>query len=243
MTDEELVLSASSVNAYWKCHYAWKLSNVLRIPAVGNLAMALGQSVHQAIEAIFTSPLRPENVLRAAFIKETAGLPTEEMNSDPGALADGQAMLATYTREVLPTYHPTLVEAPFTIRTEGILLSGVIDNADEDVHDVKTTSLISRFRPENHQFQLTLYHWGYAALTGRAPRRLLLDVLPRGGKIRHRQIEVKPAHGDAIDLIRLTASSIMRRDYSPTGALNGSCERCPYRLSCQFSTVKEIPVV
>jgi hypothetical protein len=232
---EEIVLSASSVDTYWKCHWRWALANLYRLPSRPTLPMILGTVVHAAAEAIFTSPLSPVSVLRTAFIRETAGLSAQEMNADPGALSDGEAMLATYMREVVPTFTPTMTEAPFTIRAEGTIITGIIDAADEnDVHDTKTTALISKFRPESYSVQMTLYSWGYAALTGRAPKRLLLDVLPRGGKVTYRQVEVQPAHGEVRDLIRLTVSAIMQRDFSPTGLLNGSCQFCPYTKVCEF---------
>ena len=234
MTDE-LVLSHSSIAEYWRCHYRYYLNNVLRLPGAGNLAMALGTAVHAAAEAIFTSPLKPASFLRSAFIKETAGLSAEEMNADPGALTDGETMVETYIREVVPTFRPTMTERPFTIRAEDTLLTGIIDAADdEDIHDTKTTSLISKFSPDRHQVQMTLYHWGYTALTGHQPKRLLLDVLPRGGKVRYRQVEIKPAHGEVRDLVRLTRDAIMGRSFEPTGLLNGSCAMCPYREVCEF---------
>jgi len=238
VSDGEIILSHSSIAEYWKCHHRYYLNSVLRLPGVGNLAMALGTAVHAAAEAIYTSPLKPLAVLRRSFAAETAGLPAQEMSDDPGALGDGETMLATYQREVVPTFHPTMNERAFTVRAEEVLLTGIIDAADdEDVHDTKTTSLISKFHPESYQVQMTIYHWGYTAITGHAPKRLLLDVLPRGGKVRYRQVEVKPAHGEVRDLVRLTAHGIMQRDWTPTGALSGACAYCPFRTSCEFSNV------
>ncbi len=232
---DELVLSNSSISAYWRCHWRWYLDNVLRYPSVGNLRMALGIAVHAGVEAIFRGPLRPAGVFRASFIRETAGLPAEEMNADPGASDAGEVMLATYMREVVPTFTPTMVEQPFTIRADGVLVTGIIDAADEnDVHDTKTTAMISKFHPDSYQVQMTLYHWGYQALTGRAPKRLLLDVLPRGGNVKYRQVEIKPIHAEARDLIRLTRDAIMDRKFEPTGVLNGSCASCPFMKVCEF---------
>lgn len=196
--------------------------------------MALGTAIHAAIEGL-TKPVRPVEQLRRAFAREVALLPTDEVAADPDALKDGETMLATYMREVMPTFTPTMTEQPFAIRAEGVLVTGIIDAADEeDVHDTKTTALISKFNAANHQVQLTLYSWGYAALTGHAPKRLLLDVLPRGGKVRYRQIEVEPAHAEVRDLVRLTRFGILSRDFQPTGLLNGSCQFCPFTKVCEF---------
>jgi len=238
---DELVLSNSSVNQYWRCHWAWYLSNVLRLPGVGNLKMAIGFAVHAGVEAIFTSPVRPVEVLRRAFASETAELPAAEMAADPEALADGEIMLATYLREVVPGYTPTMIERPFTARIEGVLWTGIIDSADEkvdDVVDVKTTAGKTingqkpSFDPSRHDMQLTGYGFGYEALTGRWPRRFLLHVLKRTGK--YQQYERQPVVGDFLNLLRLTRDAIMRRSFEPTGLLNGSCATCPFTEVCDF---------
>ena len=113
--------------------------------------MALGTAVHFAIEGL-TKPVRPVEQLRRAFAREVALLPTDEVAADPDALKDGEKMLATYIREVVPTFTPTMTEQPFTIRAEDVLITGIIDAADEnDVHDTKTTALISKFNPDSYQ--------------------------------------------------------------------------------------------
>jgi hypothetical protein len=231
MTDE-LMLSASSTNHYWRCHHAWYLNYVMRIPSPGNLVMALGQAVHAAIERFWTSPLMPVAALTETFNRETEHL-AEEKAADAEALADGMKMLSTYIREVSPGYHPTIIERKFTVRMEGVLWTGILDNADdEDVRDIKTTSgktINGRkpsFDPSRYDIAMTGYSVGYESITGRPPKRRLLDVLKRSGK--YQQYERPLKMGDFIDTIRLTSSAIMQRDFSPTGLLNGSCASCPY---------------
>jgi RecB family exonuclease len=203
--------------------------------------MALGSAVHAGIEALFTSPLRSQAALRRSFAKETKGLPADEMGADPEALSDGLVMLATYTKERFPTYTPTMVERPFTVRLEGVLWTGIIDNADEksdDVVDVKTTAGKTingrkpNFTPESYDMQLTGYSFGYLALTGRKPKRLLLDVLKRSGK--YQQYERQPKTAEFLNLVRLTRDAIMGRSFEPTGLLNGACAFCPFTEVCEF---------
>lgn len=244
MTDE-IVLSASSVATFFRCHYQWYLGNVMRLPAQGNVSMILGSAVHAGAAAFWTSPLRPEAVLEASFTAETANVPPEEMSADRGALADGQRMLATYIREVVPSFRQERpkVEQKFAIRIIGVIWTGIIDAYTKDVSDLKTTAgktINGRkpsFDPANFQLQLDGYRFGYQALTGDWPRKLLLHVLTRTGKFR--QYELQPKPGDFIDTVGVVREAIDRRDYNPTGTLNGSCSYCPYRNSCDYSNARD----
>ena len=134
---------------------------------------------------------------------------------------------------------PTMIEAPFSLRTEGVILTGNLDYADDDVRDLKTTAgktingyKPTSFNPRNHGLQLTLYSWGYKALQGRWPARLLLDLLTRKGA--YREYELEPDHGAARDVLGVVRDGITREDFEPTGALTGACRYCPYTQRCPY---------
>ena len=202
---------------------------------------AVGQATHAGVEALQKPlPLRPEKALQRAFEHEVASVPADEVTADPGAFSDATAMLARYQEEVTPTFHPTMVEQPFVLRTLGVRISGVIDSADEridELRDLKTTAQVSKFRPERYQLQATLYDWGYAALTGRHPRRIALDVLGRNGRIMYRQFEMTPDHAAAQDVIGIVRDGILRESFEPTGAISGQCRWCPFKRVCTYVRV------
>jgi RecB family exonuclease len=235
----DLILSSSSISSYLQCHYRYLLGNVYRIGGGQSIAAALGTSVHAAVEAFWgTSPLRPQAVLERVLTAELAKVPI--LDEAPAAvLLDGQRMLRTYISTVAPTFTPTMVEKTFVITVDGAVVAGTIDTADDsDVRDIKTTSMISKFDALAHTLQLTLYSLGYRVLTGHPPRKLLLDVLPRGGRVTYRQYEVQPEMNELIDVLGLVRDGILREDWDPTGAIGGACHYCPYRLVCKFSTEK-----
>lgn len=236
MTEPRLILSTSSMSSYLRCRYMYLLSSVYRVPGAQSMAAVLGIAVHAAVEALWTSPKRPETALRASFATELTQVPRPYEEPPEAALADGVRMLGTYMTKVAPTFKPTMVEERFLITVDDVALSGVIDQADDDdVHDLKTVSMISKFHPEDYVSQLSLYSIGYKAMTGRAPRRLLLDVLPRGGRVAYRQIEVQPEIGELMDVVGVVSDGIIGEDYEPTGATNGACHWCAYKSICQFA--------
>jgi RecB family exonuclease len=241
------ILSASSITEYLKCPQRYYLSHVLRLRGTQSLARAIGQAVHSGVEALWKSPVRPLDALRATFARELESVPTEEIAADPEALADAETMLATYRREVFPVFHPTYVEEPFLVETEGVLLSGTIDAADEDVHDTKTRrgkTINGRrpasFHPDEYRLQLTIYSLGYKVLAGTWPGRLILDVLNRRGG--YKSYEVQPDYGELREVLALVNHGIMQGNYEPSGALSGACYYCPFQTICDYSTTREVSV-
>ena len=236
MSDPSLILSASSISFYLKCHYRYLLSNVYRIGGGRpNMAAVLGVAVHAGVEAFWKTPTRPNAALRRAFERELATVPTPFEEEPSVVLAEAERMLGTYIGQVAPTFTPTMVEQKFLITVNGIGVSGTIDAADDDVRDLKTVSMISKFYPKDHQFQLSLYRLGYKALTGHFPRKLLLDVLPRRGRITYRSYEVEPDMAEVNDVIDVVSTGVMAEDYEPTGATGGACHYCPYRGICRYA--------
>lgn len=219
------------------CHYRYLRQYVWRLPQQGNVAMAMGTAVHAGVEEALTGPLRPQEALRRSFEGAVAAMPTPDEDVATAASEAG-VMLETWMREVLPTFRPTLVEAPFSITVNGQALTGIIDAADEDVHDLKTTAgktingRKSNFQPEKFDFQLALYALGYEYLTGRKPKRLLLDVVTRRGT--YRQYERPNRLAELLDVIGLVRDGILSENFEPTGAKSGHCAWCPVATGCDW---------
>ena len=229
-----LILSTSTIKAYLDCHYRYYLSEVLRLNGLSRTPAALGTAVHAGIERGFRKNWLAARTEMTLVLDRTMvrGLDEEQF---PVVQADGLRMMETYQREVVPTFTPTLIEAPFLIKINGVHVSGHIDAADEDVHDTKTVAMISKFRPDEHVLQMTIYRRGYQHLVGRLPKRLLLDVLPRGGRVAYRQYEVQPDEREMVDVLGIVRDEIMQENYEPTGAISRKCFYCPYLESCRYA--------
>jgi CRISPR/Cas system-associated exonuclease Cas4 (RecB family) len=243
----ELTLSASSMGHYLACPRRYYMGSVLRLPERQSVAAAIGQAVHAGVEALHLGHGEEAayKALRNSWEHEVAAVPTDELAADPDAFPDALTMRAADTEKVLPHFHPTMVEQTFTIRLWGARMTGMIDAADDDdVRDTKTTrgkTVNGRkprtFDPDEYGIQGTLYACGFKLLTGRWPKRILLDVLTRRGAIR--QYELAPDFGELRTVISTVSDGITRGDFSPTGAAAGKCGICPYRLICEFSTERD----
>lgn len=230
-----LVLSKSAVDAFLRCGYAYYLGYVIRLPSPPNLDMAVGTAVHKAAEVHWKASGDPEDALRAALVREVALIPTTTPDEAAQASRDALTMWRTYLMHIAPTFIPTLVEAPFLITIDGQLFSGVIDAADGDVHDTKTTSTPSKVDPAHHRLGMTAYAHGFRALTGRSPGRLLLDVVAKNGRWAVK--EVQPDDQELADVVGLVAQAIGAGRFEPNGALNGSCRGCAFVDRCSYAKV------
>ncbi len=231
----ELVLSVSTMKMWLDCRYKYLLSNIWRVPAPPNMDMAIGTAVHAGVEAYHTGRKDPVGDTVTALTRELDSMPKPTVDEATQALLEAHTMLRLY-REKTAGYHPTMVEKDFVARINGVLVSGRIDGADEeDVHDTKTTANLTKFKPERYSFQSNIYRWGYKVLTGRMPKRLLLDVVTRNA--RYKQVEIKP-DDSVFDTVGVVSAGILKGEFEPTGALSGECARCPYaRGVCSYARV------
>jgi hypothetical protein len=221
------------------------LANIYRMPQRGSLRMLIGTAAHAGIEAMLHGR-EPEPALLSAWDEGITSVDPAEAAADPAALPDARAIPAVYRREVMATFHPDIIEAPFAVIPKGlgVTITGVIDAADsttDDVRDHKTTAgktvngVKPSFSPETYDLQGGLYRLGYYGLTGRWPKRMRLDVLTR--TLKHRFYDRDPSTGDALDMAAIVRDGIAKGDYEPTGATNGSCGWCEYRLRCAHAVV------
>lgn len=240
MTDRPLVLSTSSITTYLRCHYRYLLSYVYRRGGSQSVPAAIGQAVHAGVEALHLGR-DAMDALADTWTREVASIPTSDVLADPDASYDAVKMLMVYSEEVLPTFHPTLIEAPFSVMVEGVVLTGILDGADEDLRDLKTTAGKTingkkpHFSPESYDLQLSLYDVGYRSLTGRRPKRLILDVLTRRGT--YRQYVREPKISEAMDVLGVVRDGILKGDFDPTGAYSGACRWCPFVAECPHAAI------
>jgi hypothetical protein len=240
-----MVLSASSISQYLRCHHAYLLGTVYRTPRRESLRMLLGTAVHAGIESMLRGG-EPEPALLSAWDEGIGRVDPAEMLADPDALHDAKQMPHVYRAEVMPTFHPDIVEAGFAVIPKGlgVTITGTIDAAEsatDDLRDHKTTAgktvngVKPHFSPESYDLQGGLYRLGYYGLTGRWPRTYRLDVLTRRGT--YRQYERTPSTSDALDMAAIVRDGINGQDYEPTGATSGQCSWCEYRLRCAHARI------
>lgn len=241
MSDPLLVLSTSAISAYLRCHYAYLLGYVFRWKGEQSVAAAIGQAVHAGVEALHRGGT-PLLDLEEAWRHEVASVPTAALDADPDAFSDALKMFGVYRQEVAPTFHPDLIEAPFRFQVAGVVVSGVIDNADtrtDDLRDTKTTAGKTinghrpRFDPSRYDLQGGIYLLGYRFLTGRKLTRFRLDLLTRRGT--HRVYDRNPSVGDALDAITVVRDGITREEFDPNGALSGACHWCSFASRCAYA--------
>jgi len=226
---QELVLSKSSWAVFLRCAHAWLLAYVYRIGGRPSVDMAIGTAVHAAVQAYWEHRPDAPAVLRNTLRRELGQI-------DPEALEAANTMYLAYLRSIAPTFTPTIIERDFLIRVDGVLVSGRIDAADDaDVHDTKTTSTPSKVTPDEHSIGMTAYAYGYRALTGRLPKRLLLDVVAKNGRAAVKEVQ-RDDQGLA-DVVGHVARKINEGSFEPTGARTGQCPSCTFVAICKFAKV------
>lgn len=229
----ELILSKSSIERWLSCRYAWLLTYAHRLPGRPNLDMIVGTAVHAGVEAYWKGK-DPRSGLEKAWAREVRSMGSAFVVGDfADHRLDAHKMLGVYLASIAPTFTPSIVERDFLVRINGVLVSGRIDAADDDdVHDTKTTSTPSKVTADQHRLGMTLYRHGYASITGRLPKRLLLDVVARNG--RWKQLPVEPDDAGMAEVVAHVAAGINAGDFEPTGAAVGECPRCPFLMVCRF---------
>lgn len=240
-----MILSASSIGVWLKCPRRWMYQYVWRLKSPQGMPQAIGQAVHSAVEAHYASEDAAE-ALRRSFEAEVAQVPISEVVDDPDARADAEAAFAAYQREVIPWWHPTMVERKFAFDWDGVRITGIIDGADETTDTVADTKVTAgktingrkpRFDPARYDFQLALYDLGYESITGRPAKEVRLDVVSRRGT--YRKFVRNPSVKDALDIVSIVRDAASTGEYDATGAFSGACRWCPYSEICPSSANKQ----
>lgn len=247
MTD--LVLSASSLDAYDDCHYRWYLQYVERHGGEQSVAAAIGLAVHRAIEEHYKRRMLSEPVpdrflvdlYNFTYITETSGIADPELPLDK-AMIWGRRALISYLEDVAPDVEPVLVEYGSELEVDGILVSGHLDVADAEgvVRDTKIKKTKPR-DPSRYLRAFTIYALLYRDRMGKLETDVQLDVIVR--LKRDRPYHVPYNYGGPVsdhDIATLAgslnrvANGIAKGDYRPTGLEEGACRFCPVSNVCEY---------
>lgn len=246
----DLVLSASSLDAYDECHYRWYLSYVEAEQGEQSVAAAIGSAVHTAIEKHYNAVMEGQpldatqiaDVYNLEYVINTAGIADPELPIDK-AMKWGRRALSTYLEDVAPGIVPVLVEHGELMDWDGIKVSGHLDVSDDRdvVHDTK----IKKAKPRDVRRFLrafVIYAEVHRVATGNEASDVQLDVIVRlkrdrpyhlpynyGGPISRHDYEVTTAS------IHAVANGIARDDFRPTGLDEpGVCTYCPVKTICAY---------
>lgn len=251
---DDLVLSASSVDAYQTCHWRWYLSYIEARQGDQNIPAAVGLGVHSAIEGHYKARMRGEDQPLAdaldafdlTYLLESEGI--ADPSEDPvKARTQGRRVTTAYIEDVAPGIEPQFVEEAGEMEINGIPVSVHIDLVDmiDVVHDHKIKANKPR-DPTVYAFQLNLYALYFRFLTGRIEKDIVLDVMIRLKRDRpylHRISNEGPATREALGMtarrLEDAANGIAKADFAPTGLDTGACRYCPYRPECDYYAAME----
>lgn len=250
----ELVLSASSADAYGSCHYRWYLTYIESSSGEQGIPQAVGLGVHAAVEDYYNARLRgdrlsPEEILAAGresfdlvYLTESAEI-TEPSEDPVKARKEGRRVTDAYLTDVGPNVNPVYVEQPGLIIVNGIAYSFHFDLSDDQdvVRDTKVKRAKPRRGMEDYLFQGIGYALGFRNLTGRVETDYQLDIMIRLKRDPPYHFPIR--HGGPFDdyeigafAERLTriAAGINRGDFAPTGLDEdpSTCKFCPARPIC-----------
>lgn len=250
----DLVLSASSLDAYDECHYRWYLSYVEAEQGEQSVAAAIGSAVHTAIErhykAVMAGEPLDQRVLREVYdfeyVLNTSAIADPELPLDKAARW-GRRALATYLEDVAPGVDPLLVEHGELLDWDGILISGHLDVSDTNhvVHDTKIKGTKPR-DPARYLRAFVIYAEVHRVATGSPAKDVQLDVIVR--LKRDRPYHVPYRYGGPISQhdfnvtsrsIERVANGIEQGDFRPTGLDEGACRYCPVKTVCEYNLAME----
>lgn len=249
----DLLLSASSVNAYQECHYRWRLEYIEGHKSQMGIAAAVGQAVHAGVERYYklrregiaheyiVALGEAEDVFEESYFYESLDVlnPPEPIEKVEG---QGRRVLSAYLEDVGQVTEPLLVEHGFLINVNGILFSGHMDLADKKgaVRDLKVKAQPPRNAEEMYGFAMIGYSLGYRDHTGEKETDYQLDVMIRLKRDRPRYVPIShggPVTDNEIGVFAATleraANGISRGDYRPTG-LGIKCPYCPVKHICEY---------
>lgn len=145
-----LKLSVTALNTYLKCHYKFKINNILRTPRAKNNYLAFGSAIHKALEVFFRKFKKTHKPPTKTFLKkEFENALEKELLSETDftrMLARGNKVLEEYFKNNQKAFaEPLYTEYSFGFRKVylgDIALSGKIDRIDWIDKDKKEVMVI-----------------------------------------------------------------------------------------------------
>jgi RecB family exonuclease len=180
------VLSPAQVRTYLDCSARWWFKYGLFLPEPKTSSLALGLTVHSALEANFRHKLESGLDLELLWVVDVfrdlwrEQVPATEFrdDEDPSAIGRaGELLVRKYMEEAAPSVDPVAVETEVSGEIAGVAVRGRIDLLDRDgrIIDFKTAARRPSGISPDYAFQLATYRQLLREASGEAQ----LDTLVR----------------------------------------------------------------
>jgi len=233
------VLSPSQTRTLITCAAKWYFKYLRGLPESVDGGLALGRSVHQAVEqAMKWKRITKHDMelakVHAAFIRswkkelETAELRSDENSTEIEAM--GETLVAIYMREVAPGIEPALVEHDVSGSIGGVRVVGRLDLLDTKgtIIDTKTTGKTPTEVDSDQIFQTATYTRLLPAATGRVRVDSLVKL--KTPKVVQLETEITEADVRFVESMYPLARDVIQAGlYMP----NRACRLCSKKY-CSF---------
>lgn len=233
-------ISFSKISAYRFCPWKYKLvyEDGLRVPP--SPAIALGLSIHRALEEFHKEPNRNLDDLVECYNRNwvNEGFQTPQLAAQ--VYDKGKRMLEIYYASAEAGKSQVIaLEKEFMFQAGSRTVRGIVDRIDRlpdggyELMDYKThAELWSQDRVDN-DLQLTLYALGCKRGLNITPTSLCYVFLAHDKTIHTRR--TKEQEEAALKEVEDVAQAIERKDFTPNLA---QCPNCDFKNMCAHSTVK-----
>lgn len=231
-------ISASGINLYLQCPYAFKLKYIDKLEvSFENQYLITGKLVHKALELFFNEKMKDKDTLtKPSDFLNTALEDYSHINDLQldDCISEAKHYLDIYT-PVAVTLNPVATEEYFELKLDDdFTLRGYVDLIAKEgkkrhIIDFKTTrgQIKSNVR---YTIQLSIYHLMY-----NADSYFLHYITPSHVEVKQVEPIGKEYLNEIIDNIKASVSS---NCYPPSGLVSNQCSNCNYRKHCKYAIIK-----
>lgn len=227
-------LSASSLNLFLRCPYAYYLKELEKVQPAYSERVFVGKLVHKTLENYFLykkeNPDTPTSLLD--FLEDSYKEVRESHEISSTSALNYKDESVDYLKNyenIAKQIQPLEVEKNFEIIIDDITISGYIDLIDKNrkIIDYKTTNQKSIKPSPEYRMQLSVY-----SLTGLGNSYALHYITPTLFK----EFEIKPLKTSFIhEILNNFRTSYLSGAFIPAGLTHPyACQYCAYSQYCKF---------
>ncbi len=241
--ENNLTLSASSLNTYLTCPYQFQL-NRMRVPGPNKIYFDLGKSVHGAIQKISEDKIKGKapTVNEAEKILDNKWIfRTFESGQQESTVKDiAKEMIEKYVEMEKENKNEIVgVEKEFTIKRKNVTINGTIDRIEKndegefELFDYKTGKTMMKPVELVSDVQLNLYAAAMKEISkyGKLPVKATLVYLrkePVSTAISEMNVNL------VMNIVDESIDDILEGKFEATPS-NNACRNCPYKNMCEFA--------
>jgi CRISPR/Cas system-associated exonuclease Cas4 (RecB family) len=232
MTKEKgIFVSASAIHDYLKCSQQVYYRIFEPELKISNREMVLGSITHKVIEKAWQNIDVALNLGKSLCIKENVG-------------AMGQQSIEHFIHTFFERFTILIgkddkIEKFFKIKLyDDVYLTGKIDRISRGtIIDWKTNATPPKRIDNDPQF--IIYNLAYNMLYEKPPEGIYLASLKDGSLVRYTESK---NHSEALinQVIPEFVETVRRKSFVKSGLFTGACYRCPYKVQCLGTEVKNV---